>query len=60
MVGWGVAVGYEAEEKKKKNPDDLQRLVQVDICPGLKVKVIHYVEIVLGNIPHLDALLCGS
>lgn len=32
----------------------------MDICPGLKVKVIHYVEIVLGNIPHLEALHCGS
>lgn len=32
----------------------------MDISPGLKVKVIHYVEIVLGDIPHLDALQCGS
>lgn len=27
----------------------------MDVCPGLKVKVIHYVEIVLGDIPHPDA-----
>lgn len=30
------------------------------ICLGLKVKVIHYREIVLGDIPHLDGLRCGS
>lgn len=59
-VDWGG--GYEAKgkEKKKKETDDLQRKVQVDICPGLKVKVIHYVQIVPGNIPHLDALPRGS
>lgn len=58
MKRWWV--GGEAEEKKKKETDDLQRKVQVDICPGLKVKVIHYVQIVPVNIPHPDAVPLGS